>query len=141
MMELLREYALQFVGLPYKWGGDDPILGFDCSGLTQELLACMNEAPETDSNAQSLYNHFLKVGFPGRTLGLGALCFYGKSVKEITHVAMMLSETEIIEAGGGGSKTNTAADAAAQNAYIRIRRFDRRKDLVAVIMPKYGRMK
>jgi len=25
---LIRDYMLQFVGLPYRWGGDDAIYGF-----------------------------------------------------------------------------------------------------------------
>jgi len=143
MIELLQMYMMSFVGLPYRWGGDDPILGYDCSGLVQEFLASVDMDPPGDQNAQQLFQYF--VGFDnhieGRVLGCGALCFYGKSVKEITHVAMMIDDTSIVEAGGGGSKTTSLEAAAQQNAYVRMRRFDRRKDLVAVLMPRYGYMK
>jgi len=140
MLELLQRYAYQFIGKPYRWGGDDPIDGFDCSGLVQELLAAVEMDPPGDQNAQALYDHF-KTRNQGRVLGLGALCFYGESLTKITHVAMMIDSVSVIEAGGGGSKTNTLKDAAEQNAFVRLRRFDRRKDLLAVLMPLYGRMK
>jgi NlpC/P60 family protein len=31
--------ALQFLGVPYRWAGADPITGFDCSGLTMYAYA------------------------------------------------------------------------------------------------------
>ena len=32
------EIAWHLLGTPYRWGGDDPILGFDCSGFIVEIL-------------------------------------------------------------------------------------------------------
>ena len=136
-METLKNYAMQFVGKPYLWGGDDPIKGFDCSGLIQELLASCGLDPKGDQTAQGLFDYFQKTG-SWNTYGLGALAFYGKTVASITHVAMMLDNYRIIEAGGGGSSVINIDEAAKQNAYIRIRLLRNRSDLVAVIKPRYA---
>lgn len=136
-MILLRDYALTFVGKPYIWGGDDPIKGFDCSGFIQELLASAGLDPAGDQTAQGLFDHFEKNSEWNR-YSCGALAFYGKDVKHITHIAMLLDQYRIIEAGGGGSSTTSAEAAASQNAYVRVRLIKRRSDLVAVLKPNYA---
>lgn len=139
-MILLKDYALTFVGLNYKWGGDDPLGGYDCSGLVIELIQSVGLLPhDFDTNAQGLYNHFEAKGVQN-SYAVGSLCFYGKAVNKITHVAMLLENTppfRIIEAGGGGSNTNTKTDAEEQNAFVRLRPMKHRQDLVAIIKPFY----
>lgn len=135
-MELLRDYALQFVGTPYLWAGDDPIYGYDCSGFVQELLASVGIDPPGDQTAQGLYDHFEKNG-QYNVYGLGALAFYGKDAKHVIHVAMMLDPYRIIEAGGGGSKITSKEEAAKANAYIRIRLLKNRSDFIVAIKPRY----
>jgi cell wall-associated NlpC family hydrolase len=133
-MNTLRDYAMSFVGQPYRWGGDDPINGFDCSGLVQEILASVGMDPLADQTADALYRLWKAKGTPQRTLG--ALAFYGTEAR-VTHVAFLLDGNRIVEAGGGGSKTLTKEDAANQNAYVRIRPVDNRKDLVGVYFVAY----
>lgn len=132
----LINYAKSFLGLPYIWGGDDPIKGFDCSGLIQEILESVGIDPPGDQTAHQLYEHFKKVGTicpPEK----GALVFFG-SMDKVTHIALCLDELHMLEAGGGGSKCLTRDDAAIQNAFVRIRPIARRKDKVCFIMPKYS---
>jgi len=125
---------LSFLNIQYNWGGSNPMTGYDCSGFVQELLAIIGVDPPEDQTAQALYDAFyLTSTFSARETG--ALCFYGKSKKEISHIAMMFDEKCVIEAGGGNSKTIDVYAAKKQNAYIRLRPYDRRKDLVAVILP------
>jgi cell wall-associated NlpC family hydrolase len=132
--ELLYDYAKSFLGLPYIWGGDDPVLGVDCSGLCVELLKSVGIlAKGSDYTAAGLRNLFAasRLHVPE----FGALAFYGAS--SITHVGFCLNDKLMIEAGGGGSKTLTAQDAAKQNAYVRIRPIMSRSDFAGVYMPKY----
>jgi len=136
-MLILKQYAMSFLGLPYNWGGDDPIEGFDCSGLVVELMQSCGELPRNyDNTAQGLYNHFVKNGLLS-TKAFGSLAFFGRSTSYITHIGFMVDDFRMLEAGGGGSKTNTRQDAANQNAVIRIRPLSWRNDLVAVLRPKY----
>lgn len=135
-MEMLILYALQFIGRPYRWGGDDPMAGFDCSGFVQELLASVGEDPPGDQTAQSLYGHFNSLPHD-KIPRAGTLLFFGSSLQSISHVAMAIDGFRMIEAGGGGSKTVNEAEAIRQNAYIRVRAISNRKDLVAAIRPQY----
>jgi cell wall-associated NlpC family hydrolase len=132
----MYDYARSFLGKNYLWGGDNPIEGLDCSGYVCELLRAFGFIGKHDFTAQSLYNIFSSPdkGF-ATSPALGCLAFYGKSNKAITHVAMCLDRDFIIESGGGGSSTTSLHKAAKQDAFIRIRPRNHRKDLVAVIEP------
>ena len=134
-MRTLIDYANSFLGLPYIWGGDDTVLGFDCSGLAQEILASVGMDPPGDQTAHGLYKHFLSNGLVDYR-DAGALAFYGTH-ERITHIAFMIDEARVIEAGGGGSRTKTPADAAKHNAFCRIRPLSARRDLVQTIYPDY----
>jgi cell wall-associated NlpC family hydrolase len=135
-MDSLIRYAEAFLTLPYKWGGDDPILGYDCSGFVQEVLASVGIDPIGDQTAHGLWKYFWAHGYKLAEPKAGALAFYG-SPQKITHVALCMDPLRCIEAAGGGSTTHTEADAAKQNAYLRIRPVRRRKDLQMILMPKY----
>ena len=137
--EILYQYALSHLNLPYKWGGDDPISGYDCSGFVIELLKSVGELPHRfDTTAQGLYDHFLeKTGILSSECYFGALVFYGSGVNRISHVAFGLDHVRIIEAGGGGRTVLDERSASKQNAYIRIRPVDYRSDRVAILLPPY----
>ena len=127
--EIVIQYALSFLGVPYRWGGSDRFNGFDCSGFIQEILDSVG-----DQTAQALFEAFKnkEIDF---TLGIPecSIIFFGKSKSQITHVAMSIGSGSMIESGGGGSKTLTLNDAIKQNACVRIKSISRRKDLVAAV--------
>ncbi len=139
-MDILREYAMSFVGTPYSWGGDDAIDGYDCSGFVQELLQSVGEDPKGDQTAQGLFNYFSENGHGSQlvSIKMGTLLFFRPHDDgKITHVAMALDPYRMIEAGGGGKETLTRVKAAEHNAYVRIRPINSRKDLVSHITPYY----
>lgn len=137
-LTLLKDYALQFVGTNYLWGGDDPILGYDCSGFIQELLMSVGIDPPGDQTAQALYNHFKSNGSRALSRGyIGALVFYGRGPHTISHVGMCLDGKTTIEAGGGNARTKTKQAASAQNAFIRLRPLRNRRDIVEILLPNY----
>jgi cell wall-associated NlpC family hydrolase len=133
----MYQVALSLLGKPYVWGGDDPLAGFDCNGLVQEILKSVGAAPPARQTAQGLYNYFQPFARRGVT-ELGSLAFFGSSTDHISHVALMLDNSHMVEAGGGDGETLTLADAIKQNAYVRIRPITHRKDLVAVLRPVYS---
>lgn len=137
MREIMKAWLIRHLNIQYKWGGSDPMEGYDCSGLAQEFLKAFGSHPEykIDHSAQMLYNVFSKEGSQDY-YDVGALAFYGPSKSEINHVAILISSDFIAEAGGGGSRTNTFQDAIAQDAFTRIRPLRFRKDLVGVWMPR-----
>lgn len=137
MNALVLEYAKSFLKTPYKWGGDDPIDGLDCSGLCVEILTSAGVlAHKSDYSSGSLWDYLSRNGVIGKREP-GSLSFYGKSPREITHVSFHLSRSYVIEAGGGDSSTTSRARAAEQNAFIRMRLYDYRPDYIGSIYPTY----
>lgn len=135
---LMRDYGMRFIGIPYIYGGNNPLQGLDCSGLVLELLTAAGLWHAGDASAQGVYNALRARGLRGLAEGaapqLGAVIFFGMNRTAISHIAFCISDTHMLEAGGGDHTTKTPADAAARGAFVRIRRQDRRADRVDVVM-------
>lgn len=135
--ELSIKYAWTLIGSPYIWGGESS-LGFDCSGLAQEILRSVGMDPQKDQTAQTLHDLLLEKGWAIQvTPEQGSFIFYGKSSKKITHVSFCIEcigeDAFIIEAGGGGGKVTTPEQARFWNAFVRIRPYDYRSDVVSIL--------
>lgn len=134
------EYALQFIGRPYVWGGDGSGKlggGFDCSGLVVECLQAFG-AVEGDFTAQALYKHLLALGWakvPRDLVNAADVLFWGKSEAAVTHVSLAASDWQHVEAGGGGSKCKTAENSTGM---VRLRPIAARKDFVAALRAPKG---
>jgi len=123
-------------GLPYKWGGNHMLEGFDCSGLDIEIAKIQGINIKGDKTAQELYRFYLDndgVHVPRAFYGVRA--FYGQSLDKIRHVAFCLNKSVMIEAGGG-TQYMTPDDAKKVGACVRFRPISNRGDLVALISPK-----
>lgn len=109
-----------FLNLPYKWGGDDPMSGFDCSGLVVEGLKVIGELKEKDdATADMLWNHYRHLETYAPTEG--TFLFYFNSKGNAFHVVVCLDPYFQIGSSGGGSRTTSAGAASNQNAYVKIR--------------------
>ncbi len=113
-------YAWAFLGLPYVWGGDDPVRGFDCSGFVNEVLQAVGLLPhKSDFTANGLYiryaPHIVARGYAG------CLVFWLNLEGLATHVELMVDEFHTIGASGGGSATTSSDAASAQNAFVKQR--------------------
>lgn len=143
---LATQVAMSFMGLPYVWGGDDPVAGFDCSGMCIEVLKSVDLLPRRgDWTAAGLWKHFAdnhNCAVLRTQITEGCLVFWrGQDIRKIVHVEYALNEELCIGASGGGSTTDTRMDAIKNNAYIKIRPISSRQGVYGVVDPfkiKYG---
>lgn len=99
--------AMGLVGTPYLWGGEDPNIGFDCSGLIQHVFS---EAISVDLPRTSAAMGALDAPQIGRDkLKTGDLLFFATAgPKRITHVAIYVGENRFIHAPRAGKNVSMA---------------------------------
>ena len=135
LRDIAVKYAWTLLHKPYKWGGDDPLTGFDCSGGVQEVLWAVGKLPKKDHTANDLMKYFgSNVVDHYNEIPKGSLVFFGIPARA-THVGFAIGGGLMFEFGGGGSKTITLQDAIAQNAYSRIRPINKRNDFICALDP------
>lgn len=94
------DYACQFIGNPYVWGGTSLTNGADCSGFVQSVLKHFGIYIPRVSRDQA------KVGIPINSpdeLRPGDLIFYANSSGTVNHVAMYIGNGMIVNAGSAKS--------------------------------------
>ena len=124
--QMFLKMAAKFLNIPYRYGGDDPVRGCDCSGFVSELLRITGLLKNHQRfSAQMLYDHFKIICQPilQQEIQQTDLMFWAKDDDplRIYHIAVCFSEHFLIEAGGGISSTDTLDEAAQRNAFVRIR--------------------
>lgn len=100
--------AKSVIGLPYVWGGESPVYGFDCSGLTQYAWARAGfRIPRTAATQWNGLHHI-----PLNQLQPGDLLFYYNldNDHQVDHVVMY--------AGSGPWGTNTIIAAAHRGTTV-----------------------
>lgn len=92
----LGSYAIQFVGNPYVWGGEDPVNGADCSGFTQTIYRTFGMNLPRTAYRQSLVGRQVDSDQlqPG-----DLLCFQNADETQVGHVGIYL---------GGGKFVHSA---------------------------------
>ena len=87
-------YALQFVGGPYRAGGNDPHTGADCSGFVKYV---MQYGAGVSMNRSSVTQSTQGVAINANQMQPGDLIFYGNGSR-INHVAMYIGNGQIVHA-------------------------------------------
>ena len=135
------DYAKAFRGVPYLWGGNNPMTGMDCSGYIAFILRSRGLVGlREDISAQGLYDRFRKKGtvsLDWRNLEPGTLLFYGKTATSVEHVAISLDRYTVLEAGGGDRTCTTLERAKELGACVRERAVGQRLDILLMIQPTY----
>jgi cell wall-associated NlpC family hydrolase len=130
LKEVAKLWLFAHLNIPYRWGGDNPWDGYDCSGFAIEYLKMLGiwDRSYKDANAQLIMSIYTKAGTVNHTPDFGDLLFFG-SLNNIHHVAIALDKYTMIEAGHGDSTCIDLASAKKLNARICVSAISRRVDL------------
>lgn len=112
--EIVRT-AKQYIGLPYKWGGESPETGFDCSGLTMVVYQ-LNGLDLPRSSRQQW-----KAGSPVKRsrLARGDLVFFATAGgRRVSHVGIYTGNGKFLHAPRRGRNIEVVS---LSNAYYRKR--------------------
>ncbi len=90
----LCEFAKQYVGNPYVWGGTSLTKGADCSGFVLSVFKEFGYKLSHYSGAQA--NEGTKISMSDAKPG--DLIFYGNSSGKINHVAIYIGNSQVIHA-------------------------------------------
>ena len=90
----IANYALQFVGNPYVWGGTSLTNGADCSGFVQSVMRNFGISLPRTSRAQSQVGEAINSS----EMQPGDLIFYANSRGTVNHVAMYIGNGQVVHA-------------------------------------------
>ena len=108
--------ADQFLGIPYRWGGADPLTGFDCSGLTMYVYAQLGI--QLPHYAADQWNGLPHVD--ASQLEPGDLVFFEPRSNGPGHVGIFAGGDNFIEAPHTGDvvKIASLSEEAARLGYV-----------------------
>lgn len=90
----VANYALQFVGNPYVWGGTSLTSGADCSGFVQSVMRNFGVSLPRTSRAQSTVG----IAVSSSQMQPGDLIFYDNGSGTVNHVALYIGGGQVVHA-------------------------------------------
>ena len=105
LRESIVKTARQYIGVPYRWGGESPQSGFDCSGFTMVVYQLNGLDLPRSSRLQ------WQTGRPVKhnQLSMGDLVFFATSGgRRVSHVGIYSGNGKFLHASGRGRKIKSA---------------------------------
>lgn len=94
MGSIAARTAERFVGIPYRWGGDNVIEGMDCSGFVRAVYnLCGVSIPRTSRDQYKAGESVSK-----KDIQDGDLVFFGASESKINHVGIYVGDGKFVHA-------------------------------------------
>lgn len=116
-------YSLSMVGINYRWGGNSPQTGFDCSGLVSHVFRQIaGLVLPRDSYAMARLGRSVDLN----ELKPGDLVFFNTMKRPFSHVGIYLGERRFIHAPSRGKSVQIAdmTESYWVTRYNGARRFD-----------------
>jgi cell wall-associated NlpC family hydrolase len=113
--------AERFVGIPYRWGGENVVDGMDCSGFVRAVYnLCGLSIPRTSGDQY-------KAGGPVTKGNLqdGDLVFFGSSEANINHVGIYVGNGRFVHAPKRGEdiRLTSVDESYFEKRFIGARRY------------------
>ena len=100
MGEIAARTAERFVGIPYRWGGDNVVEGMDCSGFVRAVYnLCGLSIPRTSRDQYRAGDAVSR-----QDLQDGDLVFFGSSADKINHVGIYVGNGKFVHAPRRGEE-------------------------------------
>lgn len=94
----VTDYALKFVGNPYKYGGTSLTNGADCSGFVQSVYAQFGYSLPRTSREQAVSAGYMDITVKESALQPGDLIFYADNGGRVFHVALYIGNGNVVHA-------------------------------------------
>lgn len=113
--------AERFVGIPYRWGGDNVVEGMDCSGFVRAVYnLCGVSIPRTSREQYTAGDQVSRDD-----LRDGDLVFFGSSEDKINHVGIFVGNGKFVHAPRRGEeiKISSVNDDYFEKRFVGARRY------------------
>jgi cell wall-associated NlpC family hydrolase len=113
--------AERFVGIPYRWGGDNVVEGMDCSGFVRAVYnLCGLSIPRTSRDQFKAGDSVTKDD-----LRDGDLVFFGSSASNINHVGIYVGGGKFVHAPRRGEeiKVTDVTESYFEKRFVGARRY------------------
>lgn len=121
MGEIAARTAERFVGIPYRWGGDNVVEGMDCSGFVRAVYnLCGLSIPRTSRDQYRAGDAVSRDDLQD-----GDLVFFGASADKISHVGIYVGNGKFVHAPRRGEdiRVTSVDDNYFEKRYVGARRY------------------